>query len=177
MRHLLFLICLLGTAFGIRAQLWMEEPQPQSVSQASCDMVNDPQAPCNIGGEALSEFMARFCSDMEFQASRISPDLLQDTTDLNGNPAEPWLLEWLRDAQREKPLSFVPREADGECQTYLDTWYGVTGEHALFYSYRSCERCADPDMLGADFDYGGTVYWVFGRKEWKWYLTDWVVIG
>lgn len=67
----------------------------------------------------------------------------------------------------------------GTCWQYgvVHLWYGVTGEQALFYSYRSCERCADPDMSGEGFDYGGTICWVFGRKEGKWYLAEWVVIG
>lgn len=170
MRQLILVIAmLLGTAFGASALLFEERPVPDTLQQRDCEMVNDPQAPCNAGAEPLSEFLARFCSDRDFRMSRLHPDMFGST---NIDVAE-----WIKEVMSEGKFDFAPVSKRENDVVTLATWYGVEADQALYMEnvYYDGEEVDDPEndpnyVDGADF-------LTFERRDGKWYLTQWIVVG
>lgn len=164
---------LLGAAFGASALLFEEIPVPDTLQQRDCDMVNDPQAPCNAGVEPFSEFLARFCNDKDFRMSRLHPDMFAG---YGGEDAVSDVVEWIKETMEQGQFDFTPIAKRENKVVTLATWYGVGADHAFYVDtvYYDCDS-DDPEIDENDVD--GACFWTFERRDGKWYVTDWLVAG
>lgn len=161
---------LLGAAFG--ASAWTEEEMtyyPDTIQQRDCEMVNDPQAPCNQGDEPFSEFLARFCNDKDFRLSRLHSDMFKY--------AYSEMEEWEKEALGEKEFDFTPVSKMENDVVTIATWYRVGADRALYMEnvYYDGEEVDDPENDPSDVD--GAEFLTFERREGKWYLTQRIVVG
>lgn len=177
MKQLIVIIAmLLGTAFVAKAQLLAEVPMPESVQERDCKMVNDPKAPCNQGDEPFSEFLARFCTDRDFQRTRLVEEGFLENVDEDGDTEKPWIDPCLEYIWSFGPLEFPVGCKKETCTETFGTWYGVGADQALYMSSISYD--CDPDHPEEEaWDGGGSDFWVFERKGGKWYLTDLLQVG
>lgn len=171
MRQLiLVIVMLLGAAFG--ASAWTEEEMmhcPDTLQQRDCEMVKDPKAPCNQGAEPFSEFLVRFCTDKDFRLSRLHPDMF--------GAANIDVAEWIKEVMSEGKFDFAPVSKTENDVVTLATWYGVGADQALYMEnvYYDGEEVDDPENDPNDVD--GACFWIFERRDGKWYLTHWHVVG
>ena len=175
MRHLFLALALCAAfAFEGSAQIYAQYPIPEALQQNDCDLVDDPASPRNTGGEPLGEFIERFCADTAFCESRLyDPDFENIKEEDN---EESWLVTLVRELREYGLLDFTPGTYEGRCMETLNTWYGVTADHALFLSNTSF-NCDPADPESGVYDGGGMNIWTFERKDGKWFVTDILVIG
>lgn len=176
MRQLILVVAVwLGMSFGASAQsLVMQIAPPDRVMRQDCAMVSDPASVCNSGDEPFSEFLSRFCADMDFQKTRLRGACFSSGSD-DGDGAEYLGMMELQMLQSEGPLSFVPFFKRDACSETLATWYGVDADRALFQESYIVGR--DPGCAGNASAGEYVCFWVFERKGGKWYLTDLLQVG